>query len=170
MKCKYFKTRKKDNKREKRIYNYCSLLREEITYCQCWECVNKESHLPNASKMDKTYKLKQKSPLKKRTSKQAKKEKNRFSIFTDDLEHCIICGLPNVNKHEIFGGRNRTNSIKYGLVIPLCTKRHHNQIEKKGIHFDEILKQEWHKKGQTKFNEVYPDLNFIDIFFRNYLK
>ena len=156
MKCKYFKTRKKDNKRERRIYNYCSLLRKETTHFKCHECVNKE--------------YKQCTALKKRTGKQAKKEKNRFSIFTDDLEHCIICGLPNVNKHEIFGGRNRTNSIKYGLVIPLCTKRHHNQIEKKGIHFDEILKQEWHKKGQTKFNEVYPDLNFIDIFFRNYLK
>lgn len=74
-----------------------------------------------------------------------------------------------MNKHEIFGGRNRTNSIKYGLVIPLCAQRHHNQTEKKGIHFDEILKREWHKKGQTKFNEVYPDLNFIDIFGRNYI-
>ena len=25
-----------------------------------------------------------------------KLEKNRYSIFTDDLEHCIICGLPKI--------------------------------------------------------------------------
>ena len=29
-------------------------------------------------------------------------DSKRYSILTDDLEHCIICGRPNVNKHEIF--------------------------------------------------------------------
>lgn len=172
--CKYFKTRKHDNKKEKRIYYYCTLLRKEILLSQCQQCDKKEYKSSGFKKKSPVKNGLQRSAencrgLKQRTYKQAKKERNRYSLFTDDLEHCIICGQPNVNLHEIFGGRNRSNSIKYGLVIPLCTKRHHNQIEKKGIHFDNVLKDEWHKKGQTMFNQVYPGLDFTDIFFRNYL-
>lgn len=93
----------------------------------------------------------------------------RYSILTNDLTKCIECGANGViNKHEIFFGRNRQNSIKYGLVIPLCQKEHHNQYECKGIHFDKELCNKWQKIGQEKFEEVYPQLNFIDIFRRNY--
>lgn len=108
--------------------------------------------------------------LKKRTSKLAKLERERKSLFTDDLEHCIICGRSPVNKHEIFGGRNRLNSIKYKLVIPLCTCEHHDQVNCRGIHFDKKLRDEWHKKGQALFQETYPDLDFMDIFKENFLK
>ena len=115
----------------------------------------------------KTYKCTNNHQIKNKSNKLAKLERNRFSLFTDDLEHCIICGKSPVNKHEIFGGRNRLNSIKYGLVIPLCTCEHHDQINCKGIHFDKKLQDEWHIKGETKFNEVYPDLIFKDIFKKN---
>lgn len=115
------------------------------------------------------YKNKEQKQLKQRTSKQAKLEQNRESLFTDDLEHCIICGRSPVNKHEIFGGRNRLNSIKYKLVIPLCTCEHHDQVNCRGIHFDKKLRDEWHRKGQALFNETYPDLDFIDIFKENFL-
>ncbi len=107
--------------------------------------------------------------IKKKSNKLAKLERNRESLFTDDMTKCIICGKCPINKHEIFGGRNRQNSIKYKLVIPLCTCEHHDQVNQRGIHFDKNLKKEWHKKGQVMFNKTYPDLDFEDIFKRNYL-
>ena len=135
----------------------CKRTNKEIKLYECKNCPYKE------------YKERKTDSIKKRSSKLAKLERERFSLFTDDLEHCIICGKSPVNKHEIFGGRNRLNSIKYGLVIPLCTCKHHNQVECKGIHFDRKLQDEWHIKGQLKFIEVYPDLRFEDIFKINYL-
>ncbi len=80
--------------------------------------------------------------LKKKSKKLTKLERERTSLFTDDLDHCIICGKSPVNKHEIFGERNKLNSIKYKLVITLCTCEHHNHVECKGIHFDKDLRDE----------------------------
>lgn len=97
------------------------------------------------------------------------KDSERYSIFTNDLEHCIICKKPNVNLHEIFYGRNRQNSKDYGLVIPLCQEYHHNQYNQTGIHFDEELCDYWHKYGQQMFEMTYPELDFLDIFKRSYL-
>ena len=109
------------------------------------------------NKLNKTAKMKNKS------NKLAKLERNRTSLFTDDLTCCIICGKPKDHLHEIFFGSNRLNSIRYKLVIPVCFECHskiHNNVE---------LQREWFIKGQTKFNEVYPDLDFIEIFGKNYL-
>ena len=109
--------------------------------------------------------------IKKRTNKLNKLERNRFSLFTEDLDHCIICGKSPINKHEIFfGTKNRLNSIKYGLVIPLCTAEHHNQVGCTGIHFDKELRKHWQIKAQKKFQEVYSELDFLEIFGKNYLK
>ena len=93
----------------------------------------------------------------------------RFSIITKDLEHCIVCGTTfNIHKHEIFHGTaNRKLSIKYGLVIPLCGK-HHN-LSNEGIHYNHDLELKFKKIAQKRFQEVYPDLNFLNIFGRNYL-
>lgn len=93
----------------------------------------------------------------------------RYSILTDDLTTCIECGkMGPINLHEIFFGRNRQNSIKYGLVIPLCQEKHHNQFECKGVHFDKELCNKWQKIGQEKFEENYPGIDFISIFKKNY--
>jgi hypothetical protein len=96
----------------------------------------------------------------------------RFSIITNDLEHCIECGRPYINKHEIFYGTGKRQlSIKYGLVIPLCQQNHHNQFQCKGIHFDTKLCDKWHKKGQQIAMDYYgwTKEDFIKIFGRNYL-
>ena len=124
----------------------------------CSNCPFKKYHFSNTKKI-----------IKKRTYKITKLERNRESILTEDLEHCIICGKSPVNKHEIFGGRNRLNSIKYKLVIPLCTCEHHDQVNQKGIHFDKKMRDEWHIKGQKAFTANYPTLDFKDIFKINYL-
>ncbi len=169
MNCKYFKTRKHDNKKEKRIYYYCTLLRKEVSSSCYKECKKKEYKEKSGFKKKSPVKsgpqcsAENCRKLKQRTYKQAKKEKNRYSIFTDDLDTCIECGKSKQHLHEIFGGHNRSNSIKYGLVLPLCPTCHRK------IHDNPYLIDKWHKKGQTKFNQVYPNLKFIDIFFRNYL-
>lgn len=96
----------------------------------------------------------------------------RFSILTDNLEQCIECGRYGINKHEIFYGTGKRKiSIKYGLVIPLCQAEHHNQYDCKGIHFDTVLCEKWHKIGQQKAMEHYDWTveDFIKIFGRNYL-
>lgn len=151
MNCIYLK-RKLNHKIE------CKKSKNRIPFKDCANCPYKE-YKSNSSNS---------TNLKTRTSKQAKLERERTSLFTDDLEHCIICGKSPVNKHEIFGGKNRLNSIKYKLVIPLCTCEHHNQVECRGIHFNKELRDEWHKKGQIMFEKTYPDLKFEKIFRKNY--
>lgn len=108
-------------------------------------------------------KKKNTAEIKKKSSKLAKLEKNRFSILTKDLEHCYICKAKKQDLHEIFGGKNRQTSMRYGLVIPLCRKCH-NLIEN-----DETLKEKWHKVAQKEFKKHYKSENFVQIFGKNYL-
>lgn len=152
-KCKYHRIRS----RKKQYYGYCIKYKKEVPlFCKCDEMELKEypkSPVPN-----------KKSPvLKQKTGKLAKLERNRFSIFTDDLDHCIICEKPKDNLHEVFFGTSRQHSMKYGLVIPLCVDCHRE------MHKNKSWQECWHKKGQTQFNIVYPNLDFLEIFKRNYL-
>ncbi len=150
--------------RKRKNKPFCKLLNKEIEFSTCRGCEEKEYKPRKQYKPKKTYKIKQ------RTYKQAKAEAKRFSILTDDLKHCVICGKSPVNKHEIFYGSNRQNSITYGLVIPLCTCEHHvSNVE--GIHKDKELCREWQIKGQSTFMKHYNKTKdeFIEIFGRNYL-
>lgn len=92
--------------------------------------------------------------------------KKRVSIITDDLEHCYICESSRVEIHHIFGGANRKNSERYGLIVPLC-KRHHTG--NKGVHFDADLMLRLHRLGQERFETVASRAEFMKIFGRNYL-
>jgi len=100
--------------------------------------------------------------MKQKSSKLSTLERNRKSILTKDLRKCVICGKPSVNKHEVFFGRNRQNSMKYGLVIGLCYRCH--LLMHRNIIWQEI----WHVKGQTAFEEHYPELDFLSIFKKSY--
>ena len=103
--------------------------------------------------------------LKKRTYKQAKLEKNRFSLFTDDDTRCMLCGSRyQLTWNEIYRGKNRQLSMKYGLCQRLCLSCHMKYQD------DPIFNEIWHKKGQLAFNTNYPDLDFVEIFGKNYLK
>ena len=145
---------------------FCKLLNKEIEFSTCRGCEDKAYK----EKEYKPYKPKKVYEIKQRTYKQAKAETKRYSILTDDLEHCIICGKAPVNKHEIFGGRNRQTSIKWGLVIPLCVSEHHKgNIE--GIHKDKELDRFWKRKGQLAYMKHYNKSveEFISVFGQNYL-
>jgi hypothetical protein len=137
---------------------WCKLHKRKITN-ECKICELKE------------YAKKEHKKLKQQTAKQRRTENKRFSIFTGDLTRCIICGQHGVNKHEIFfGSGKRPLSKKYGLVIPLCRKYHHNTVEALGIHFDTKLCGEWQKKGQKMAMKHYgwSTEKFIRIFGRSY--
>lgn len=103
--------------------------------------------------------------MKYKTKKLANLEKNRFSLFTNSLNICMFCGMKATDLNEIFRGRNRQNSMKYGAVIPLCRKCHCKITD------NYKLENEWKIKGQKKIMEYYKISNeeFINIFGRNYL-
>lgn len=101
--------------------------------------------------------------MRKKSKKLNKLEKERFSILTDNLEQCYLCGSRKQHLHEIYyGTKHRSLSMQYGCVIPLC-QRCHNQVHN-NIEIDTMLKQ----KCQKKFKEIY-EKDFIEIFKRSYL-
>lgn len=178
MNCKYLKI-KLNHKFE------CKKLHKSIVYNDCANCIYKEykMHKKLTFNVKKSYKMHylstnnvqnsakklQSSPKKKfskmesKSPKLRKLEKNRFSLFTDDLSKCYLCPRKKDHLHEVCLGKNRINSMKYGLVLPLCEQHHklmHNSID---------IQLEYKKRGQELFNSTYPDLNFIDIFHENYL-
>ena len=104
-----------------------------------------------------------KKMINKKSKKLAKLERNRFSIITNDLNRCYICKEKKEELHEVFGGRNRQASMKYGLVIPVCRKCH-RMIQK-----NETLNEKLHKVAQKTFKKYYKNENFIKIFGKSYL-
>ena len=146
MNCKYFKIRSKKSKK----YCYCTLLKKEVSFSCYRDCNNKE--------------YKQYKAITNRTTKQSKLDNSRVeSLFTNNLNKCYFCDNKRENLHEVFYGKNRSNSIKYKLFIPVCNKHHRK------CHNDIMLIDSLHKKGQVLFNINYPYLNFIDMFKENYL-
>ena len=167
--------------RKRKNKPYCSLLKEEITFSRCKECVNKEykeksgynkkspvksGNAQNNKKNVQSIPTKHsKKSIKVHKSKKiAKLERNRKSVFTNDLEHCYLCGKKKEELHEIFAGRNRLNSMKYDLVLPLCHECH--SLNQNNPFFNDY----WHKQGQEYFEcNIGTREEFIKIFKRNYL-
>lgn len=82
-------------------------------------------------------------------------------------ENCFICGRRASERHHIFGASNRNWSEKYGLTVNLCHWCHNEPPN--GVHFNRDLDLKLKALAQKKFNETYPEENFIEIFGRNYL-
>ena len=167
---------------------YCNLLNKEIRFSLCRECDDKE-YKKSDIKISKKSTLKEKSPVKSgqinrnaqsltkkpvkntkmhnKSKKLTKLERNRVSVFTDDLEHCYLCGKPREHLHEIIYGKNRINSIKYNFVIPLCANHH---TGKDGIHFNKDLDLYYKRLCQIYFeNNIGNRIEFIKTFGRSYL-
>ena len=163
---------------------YCKLLDREITFSLCRECDNKEykNHIDRkkssfrpkspvkSGQINKNAQSLTKKPIKNtkmhnKSKKLTKLERNRTSVFTNDLEHCYLCGKKKNDLHEIFGGRNRLNSIKYNLVLPLCRECH--SLNQNNQFFNDY----WHKRGQEYFEcNIGSRDEFIEVFRRNYLR
>ena len=87
-----------------------------------------------------------------------------------NVKQCFVCETQfNLHRHHIFfGSGNRSLSEKYGCWCYLCG-RHHN-LSNEGVHFRKELDIELKKYTQERFEEMYPELDFIKIFGRNYLE
>ena len=103
--------------------------------------------------------------MKHKTSKLRQIEKSRYSIITDNLDTCYLCGQYKHHLHEVFFGNNRINSMKYGCIVPLCAVCHTK------VHNDIQLDLKLKKRLEKAFIEVYRcDIDyFIKIFHKNYL-
>ncbi len=94
---------------------------------------------------------------------------NRFSILQEKKE-CYVCHTTdNIHIHEVFFGKNRQNSIKWGCCVYLCGM-HHNQSNQ-GVHFNHNLDKQLKKTMQIQWMKRYgkTEEDFIDIFKKNYV-
>lgn len=93
--------------------------------------------------------------------------KHTPSIMTDDMTRCYLCGKRAEEVHHVIGGPFRPKSTKYGLVVPLCRACHN--LPPNGVHFSRERMDALRADAQRKFAERYPDLDWMEIFKRNYL-
>ena len=101
--------------------------------------------------------------MKNKTYKLQKLEKNRYSILTDNMDRCFICGSPFVDIHEIYGGGNRKVSMKNGFTVPLCRK--HHEFVTITADANNYLKQ----KCQYEFEKHHTRKEFMELIGKNYL-
>lgn len=142
MQCKHLTKRTKKYK----PYFYCRLKRQVIILNDCKNCSD--------------FILKRNKPIKKRTAKQNKLERERDKnlIKSGRCEYCgKICGK--LDPHEVYGGSNRKRSIKYGFVKLLCRECHSN----------ENIILELRKITQKEYEKVFTREDFIRIIGKSYL-
>jgi len=154
MNCKYLKI--KLNKKFE-----CKKTNKIINPKDCSSCKNKEYKASTEYCRPQQKNL----SIKKKSSKLAKLERNRYSVFTDDLEYCIICGKKKEHIHEVFFGAYRQRSIKFNMCIPLCSFCHAE------MHKNHEWQQYWHDKGQMYFEKNIGSRDeFIEVFGKSYLE
>lgn len=73
-----------------------------------------------------------------------------------------------LHEHHVFGGpANRKLSEQYGLKVYLCPA--HHEWAKEAVHNNADNMRLIRQDGQRAFEKEYPDLDFKEIFGRNYL-
>ena len=106
----------------------CKITNEPIDFKRCNStCKYFEKNIQNKKIKTKSYKM-------------AKLGENRFSIFGDDNDKCRKCGFTiDLPGHEIYGGKNRQNSMIWGLCLRFCMNCHRKYQE------DKEFNEYWHK-------------------------
>ena len=144
----------------------CKKRNKIINIRECSNCEYKEYKSEKCTEFSKNsakYTSKNKE-LRKKSTNLAKLERKRYSVFTDDLEHCIICKRKKDHLHEIFFGANRKKSMQYGFVIPLCHECHSE------MHRNKNWQEYWHIKGQKYWeNNIGTREKFIETFGKSYI-
>lgn len=94
------------------------------------------------------------------------------SILTDDFDTCYLCGKtlgPGMREiHHVFGGANRDNSEKYGLIVPLCHDCHNEPPL--GVHHNKGRRLKLQAEAQNEFEKEYSSAEFMGIFGRDYIE
>ena len=89
------------------------------------------------------------------------------SIISTNNTVCYLCGSTRwIEIHHIFAGSDRKLSTKYGLVVPLCHECHQG---KNGVHQNFEKRRYLQQIAQKRFEEEYPEEEWMKIFRRNYL-
>lgn len=86
------------------------------------------------------------------------------------IGECFLCHQIGVlEKHHIFGGSNRKNSEKYGLVVYLCHACHNEPPD--GAHHNAKTMKALHQYGQKKAmrEQRWTKEAFREIFHKNYI-
>ena len=142
----------------------CKKKNKIINISECNSCKYKEYKKCTKFSKNSANVCQKKTVLHKKSAKLAKLERNRFSVFTDDLDHCIICKRKKEHLHEIFFGSNRKKSMQYNFVIPLCHECHAE------MHRNRDWQEYWHIKGQEYWEEFIGSREeFIRVFEKSYL-
>lgn len=108
---------------------------------------------------------KKNTQIKKKSSKLAKKEKERFSILQEDTNSCWLCGkyVRKADKHEVFGGFNRQKSMEFGMIINLCRECHQK------VDVNKNVRDTLHSFAKVQFIKKYGKEKFIKEFGKNYM-
>lgn len=64
-----------------------------------------------------------------------------YTILTDEIEYCWVCGRRATEMHHVFHGPDKALSERLGLMAPLC-RECHNRVHHVGGELDQELKQE----------------------------
>ncbi|MBQ0113854.1 MAG: hypothetical protein KBT03_12050 [Bacteroidales bacterium] len=73
-----------------------------------------------------------------------------------------------LHEHHVFGGvANRTLSEQYGLKVYLCLEHHLMGAE--AVHKNKDSMDLVRREGQKAFERNYPELDFVEVFGKNYL-
>ena len=95
--------------------------------------------------------------------------KRLWSVFTDDMEHCIETGTPYCHRHHIFGASNRLKCEWYGFVIPIAWNLHEFGADSIHENPNKGLDLKWKQKAQEYYESDYGTREqFIKEFGRNY--
>jgi hypothetical protein len=104
------------------------------------------------------------NPVPKPNCKKQRRAKHNPPPTVED--YCTVCGKPYAALHEIFGGKNRQLSIKYGLQVRLCYEHHQGRY---GPHHNKVINDKLKREGQMKFEETHSREDFRRIFGKSYL-
>lgn len=88
----------------------------------------------------------------------------RKSVLTDEMDKCIVTGLPREHIHHVFGGPRRKLSEQDGFIIPLTAEQHTGQY---GVHNNRIMDLYFKCKCQKWYEE---NIGSRDDFIRRYGK
>ncbi len=145
---------------------YCNKLEKEIQLKDCSNCKYKEYKKCTVKPKILCKDREKTTRIHNQSTKLRKLEKNRFSLFSDNKDECMFCdNTTDLTWHEIFRGKNRANSMKYGLCLRMCLRCHERWQE------DKSFNDYWHKLGQQRFMQYYHKTKeeFREIFKRNFL-
>lgn len=142
MSCIYLTQRTKKYK----PYFFCRQSKQQITLGKCKSCLER--------------KYKEIKPIKNKSNKLAKLEKQRDKEVTKSGK-CYYCHkeCKHLDPHEVFGGSNRKRSILNGFVKELCRECHSNENIIRQLRID----------VQKEFERTHTREEFINLIGKSYL-